>query len=169
MNIDTFSTTPRASSLRVKAPTEDAALRVPSDDDDGYYACHVSELREATIAAFQAEEDVEMPIPKGCAYKAFNPDTGLLAEYRELIKSTAKATWENGMCNELGRLFQGWKPNKITGTDTGRFIHPNDMPKGRKATYVRVVVAHRPQKTEENRVRLTVGGAKVDYPGPVTS
>ena len=43
------------------------------------------------------------------------------------------------------------------------------MPKGRKATYVRIVVAHRPQKTEENRVRLTVGGEKIDYPGPVTS
>mgnify|MGYP000683145821 FL=1 len=110
-----------------------------------------------------------MPIPKGYAYKAFNPDTGLLAEYRELIQSTAKAIWENGMCNELGRLFQGFKPNKIVGTDTGRFIHPNDMPKGRKATYVRVLVAHRPQKTEENRVRLTVGGDKVDYPGPVSS
>ena len=36
-------------------------------------------------------------------------------------------------------------------------------------TYVHIVVADRPRKTEERRVRMTVGGDKVDYPGEVST
>ena len=43
------------------------------------------------------------------------------------------------------------------------------MPKDRKATYVRVVSADRPRKVEQQRIRITVGGDKVDYPGAVTT
>ena len=168
MNIDSFRPTPRASSLRVTSKHGDPSLRVPSKS--GQYACNVSELQEATKAAFKTENNIQMPLPKGYAYKAFNPNTRLLAEYKELILSTDKVIWGNGMCNKLGRLFQGYKANQIVGTNTCRWIHPRDMPKGRKATYIRVVVAHPPQKVKEPfRVRLTVGGDKVDYPGPVTS
>ena len=43
------------------------------------------------------------------------------------------------------------------------------MPPDRKATYLLIVVADRPRKTETRRVRITVGGDKVDYPGEVTT
>ena len=72
------------------------------------------------------------------------------------------------MCHELGRLFQGYH-NEVKGTNTCRFIHPREMEPNRKATYVRVVVADRPRKTEPRRVRVTVGGDRVDYPGEVST
>ena len=43
------------------------------------------------------------------------------------------------------------------------------MPKDRKATYTRVLVANRPRKAETRRVRSTVSGDKVDYPGEVST
>ena len=49
------------------------------------------------------------------------------------------------------------------------FIHWSQLPAGRKATYLRVVADYRPQKADPYRVRWTVGGDKVDYPGAVTT
>lgn len=112
-------------------------------------------------------DDCYIPMPKGFAFKAVHPDTGELCEYRHLVKSSKGRNWELGMCRELGRLFQGYKETK--GTDTCRFIKKSDVPKDRNATYVRVVVADRPRKAEEERVRVTVGGDKVDYPGEVST
>ena len=79
--------------------------------------CNVNDLRTATQQAFKAEFQDRAPMPEGFAYKAFNPDTGLLAEYPELKRSSVGHIWENGMCNELGRLFQGYEPNGIVGTE----------------------------------------------------
>ena len=92
------------------------------------------------------------PLSRGHAYKAVNPDTGLLAEYRELLKSSKGDVWSNGMCNEIGRLFQGYEKNGIKGSNTCRWIHPSKMPDGREATYIRPVVADRPRKAEPERV-----------------
>lgn len=49
------------------------------------------------------------------------------------------------------------------------FIHHNELPTDRKATYLRVVADIRPHKEEKLRVRFTVDGDKVDYPGAVSS
>jgi hypothetical protein len=54
-------------------------------------------------------------------------------------------------------------------TDTLHFITYQDIPTDRKATYPRIVVADRPQKKLTKRVRVTVGGDKIDYPGKVTT
>jgi hypothetical protein len=43
------------------------------------------------------------------------------------------------------------------------------MPAGCKATYLRVVVADRPQKENPRRVCFTVGGDLIDYPGDVST
>ena len=48
------------------------------------------------------------------------------------------------MCNELGRLSQGFKSND--GTDTLEFILHKYKPKDRRTTYVRAVCNIRPQK-----------------------
>ena len=58
---------------------------------------------------------------------------------------------------------------RIKGTNTIFFIHPSKIPKGRKATYARFVCDYRPQKTEKERTRLTVGGNLIDYPGEVST
>ena len=67
------------------------------------------------------------------------------------------------MCNELGRLSQGYK--SIKGRDTIFFIHKNKIPKHKRVTYAQIVYAYRPHKTESYYVRLTAGGNLISYAG----
>jgi hypothetical protein len=55
------------------------------------------------------------------------------------------------------------------GTQTMWYIHHDQLPPGRRATYARCVASERPQKTEVKRVRLTAGGNLVNYPGKVNT
>ena len=107
-------------------------------------------------------------LAKQQANKAINPDTGELAEYPVLLKSTDGEHWEESCCEEVGRLAQGYPPN-IQGTDTMHFIQFSAVPTGRTATYLRLVVADRPTKSNPRRVRFTVGGDKVNYPGDAST
>jgi hypothetical protein len=78
--------------------------------------------------------------------------------------------WTKAMCKELGRLAQGWDGN--AGTDTIFFMSHNEIkniPKDRTVTYARIVVDYRPQKDDPNRVRITVGGNLINYPGELTT
>ena len=79
--------------------------------------------------------------------KAVNLDTSELAECKELLQCSTGEEWKTGFCNEIGRLFQGCKA--VKGTDTCRFVHRKDVPQGRTATHIRIVVADRPRKTEK--------------------
>ena len=49
------------------------------------------------------------------------------------------------------------------------FIHKHELLKGNKVTCSRIVCNIRPQKTKTHRVRLTVGGIKLSYKGPVSN
>jgi len=71
------------------------------------------------------------------------------------------------MVNEFGRLAQGIRD--IPGTETIFFIHKHQVPKHKKISYARIVCEIRPQKAEQERTRLTVGGDKLEYEGPVTT
>ncbi|MBV5280410.1 MAG: hypothetical protein J0651_03970, partial [Actinobacteria bacterium] len=62
---------------------------------------------------------------------------------------------------EIGRLFQGYKI--IKGTNTCYWIRKNDIPRGKRATYLRIVCAHRPEKENPFRLRWTVGGNLIEY------
>jgi hypothetical protein len=53
----------------------------------------------------------------------------------------------------------------VQGTNTITFIHHHEMPSDRQATYPRFVCSERPQKQEKNRMRMTVGGNLINYPG----
>lgn len=81
---------------------------------------------------------------------AFNPDTGKLAEYKELSQSSDGPIWIESACEEIGRLFQGYKT--IRGTNTCFFIRKREVPRGKRPTYLRIVCAHRPEK--DNPFRL---------------
>ena len=48
--------------------------------------------------------------------------------------------------------------------DAIEFIHKTEIPIGRKITYTNFVCNYRPLKFEPYRVRITVGGDKLDYP-----
>jgi hypothetical protein len=121
----------------------------------------------------QPPEDWHMP--PGFAATVTHPDTGAPAEYKHLIKSSQKEHWEIAtMCKEQGRLFQGYRCPKgehgTQGTDTScKFIRKQDLPPGKKPTYVRTVVDYREQKADPYRVRNTVGGNLIDFPGDVST
>ena len=100
---------------------------------------------------------------------AIHPDTGKLAEYPALLKSSDGKLWEESNCEEIGRLADGYLPNIPKGTKTLHFIRFTKIPKDRKATYLRIVVADRPMKSNPRRVRWTVGGDQVEYPGDVST
>ena len=100
-------------------------------------------------------------------YKAIHPDTGELVEYKQLIKSSEGYLWEECCAEEIGRLAQGYKC--VAGTDTIHFIKVQDIPSGRKPTYLRLVVADKPNKENPRRVRFTAGGDQIKYPGEVST
>ena len=109
--------------------------------------------------------------PTQSANAVMDPDTGKPLEYKQLINHPnqhLRQTWQQSSSNEFGRLAQG-VGGRITGTDTIRSIHHNDMPMNRQPTYARFVCEICPQKEEKERTRLTVGGNLIDYPDPVTT
>ena len=96
--------------------------------------------------------------------------TGKSLEYRDLMKMEKhRETWATSLANEIGRLAQGIR--EIKGTNTIQFVHKKEIPKNRwrDITYGRIVVAYRPQKSEPNRSRLTVGGDRINYPFDVST
>ena len=105
------------------------------------------------------------------ANKAINVDTGQPAEYRELLRSSEGPLWDRATAMEFGRLSDGCKTYKTTGTQAIKFIRFSDVPKDRikDITYVKLVVADRPFKVETKRVRATAGGDRINYPFDVSS
>jgi hypothetical protein len=98
------------------------------------------------------------------AYTVTDVATGQQLKYRQLLqRPDLKPIWERAFTNELGRLAQG--VCNIKGTDTIVFIHASEIPKERTVTYGRLVCDIRPQKAEQHRLRLTVGGDRINYPG----
>ena len=103
------------------------------------------------------------------AHAIIDPITGTSMEYRALITNpTTRDDWLHSAANEFGRCAQG-VGKCIKGTDTIPFIRHADVPSDRKVTYARFVCTLRPQKTEVQRTRLTVGGNLIDYPGDTST
>jgi hypothetical protein len=106
------------------------------------------------------------------AAAAIHCDTGQAVEYRQLLKSTDGPLWEARAVEEWARVAQGLPSAGIpvtAGTNSIRFISRNELPPGRTATYPHIVVADRPQKKQTKRVRITVVGDRIDYPGIVAT
>ena len=93
-------------------------------------------------------------------------ENGNVLEYRHLMKRPEeKQKWEGGMCRELGRLCN--RHRKIKGTNTMKFIAKHQVPQGRRITYMRIVCDHKPHKSDPIRVRLCVGGDRLEFDGPL--
>eukprot|EP00804_Cyclotella_cryptica_P012340 CCRYP_018199-RA/>CCRYP_018199-RA protein AED:0.46 eAED:0.46 QI:0/-1/0/1/-1/1/1/0/101 len=58
-------------------------------------------------------------------------------------------------------------PRTVKGTNTIVFIAHNEIPPQRRkdVTYGRIVANYRPEKDDPYRIRLTVGGNRITYPG----
>jgi hypothetical protein len=85
-------------------------------------------------------------------------------QYKDLMKDPELGPlFEIGLSNELGRICQGIRD--IAGTNTAFFGDLASIPKDRKITNNKLVCDFKPHKTEKDRVRLTVGGDRLDYNG----
>ena len=49
------------------------------------------------------------------------------------------------------------------------FIHARNTPRSRKTTYLNIVANVCPQKEDPHRICFTVGGDRLDYPGPTAT
>jgi hypothetical protein len=102
------------------------------------------------------------------ANAVIHPVTGNEMEYSALMKDPRlQPLWKRVFGNECGRLFKGIRD--IPGTDTCFFIELKNIPKERKITYGNIVCDYKPHKKEKERVRLTVGGDRLDYSGDVAT
>ena len=74
----------------------------------------------------------------------------------------SETKWFPALSNEWGRLAQG-NDSGVESTNTIEFISYSEVPADRKVTYVSFVCDHRPLKDEQWRIRLVVGGDKLEY------
>ena len=95
-------------------------------------------------------------------------ETGAGLEYRHLKIDGDSKLWLASASKEIGRLAQGSAAVKA-GTNTIHFIHARKKPRGRKTTYLNIVENIRPQKEDSYRIRFTIGGDRLDYPGPTAT
>jgi hypothetical protein len=102
------------------------------------------------------------------ANAVIHPVTGKEMEYSALMKDPRlQPLWTRGFGNECGRLFQGIRD--IPGTDTCFFVEFKDIPNDRMISYGKIVCDYNTHKKEKERVRLTVGGDRLDYSGAVAT
>ncbi len=88
-----------------------------------------------------------------------------MLEYRDLLKTAERDKWYDGCSKEFARLCNGRKKDNTKATNSIRFKRPSELPKGKKATYLRICANYRPQKEDPYRIRFTVGGNLVNYRG----
>ena len=101
------------------------------------------------------------------AGKMYHPVTGKVENIDSLLRGPDALKWYKSLTNEWGRCTQGVKKSRpvseqISGNNTMVFILPHQVPAGRKVTYANFVCTMRPTKTEPWRIRMTVGGDKLD-------
>ena len=101
-------------------------------------------------------------------HHVFNAKTGERETMDTLLNGIHGVDWTQSLTNECDRLGDG-RLGKVKGTNTIQFIPKESVPAGGKVTYGNFVCDHRPLKTEPLRVRLTVGGDKLDYPYEASS
>lgn len=100
---------------------------------------------------------------------AINPDTNQPAEYLELSQCSEGKAWIQSQSEEFGRLMKGNGTTILHGTDTMRFIGRHELPPNTKPTYMKIVVADRPEKPNPKRVRNTIGGNLIHYDGDTST
>ncbi len=97
-------------------------------------------------------------------------ETGEYLNYGQLIRDPKhRETWEQSAANEFGRLAQGLKDGRVTGTNTIYFIHKDKVPNERRkdVTYGSFSCDMKPNKEGKYCTRLTAGGDRINYPDDV--
>ena len=99
--------------------------------------------------------------PKFQANHIFD-DNGVKQTIDKLLKGKDQKIWWKALGNEFGRLAQGIG-DRVISNDTLDFICKSEVPANKKVTYGNFVCDYRPLKSEPYRVRLTVGGDRLEY------
>jgi hypothetical protein len=143
-------------------------MRIRSHFSNGYG-------RAVAILEYQGgKADAFIPDQQDYKYRAcavIDEETGKLMEYRDLLKDPKhRETWSRAAANEHGRLFNRVGKNadgtqRVKGTNACHWILKSQVPKGKRVTYARTVVAVRPKKEGINRVRIRVEGNLLEYLG----
>ena len=89
-------------------------------------------------------------------------ENGKKETVESLMNGKDKDIWNKSMSMELGRLSQG-NIHNVNATDTLDFISKDKIPKGQAITYASFRCDYRPLKSEKHRIRLVVGGDKLNY------
>jgi hypothetical protein len=104
-----------------------------------------------------------------------HPTTGeIISSYKRLMNDPATAeVWQRAFGKDFGGMAQGDLKTGQKGTDSV-FVMTHkeiDIAKaaGHKWTYARVVVDHRPQKEDPNRIRIAVGRNLITYKGSTST
>ena len=97
-----------------------------------------------------------------------------MANIDKLISVPDKDIWTTYLSNELGRCAQGVGKHRplhqqVSGTNTIFFIPQSQVPFGEKVTYANFITDIRPLKDETHRVRMTVGGDRLDFEDDTSS
>ncbi len=101
------------------------------------------------------------------AQAIFDKESGQMLKYRKLITHPKyRKAWTHSSANECGCLAQG-VGSQIEGTNTIFFVRKKDIPadQRRDVTYGKFVCEYKPNQTEQEQTRFTVGGDKINYPG----
>ena len=101
---------------------------------------------------------------------------GQTLEYRQLRQHPDfHKVWNESYSNELGWLCQGIDTSpdgtvkRVKGNDTFFLIRFKDIPADRRKeiTYTKVVCKVRPENSDPNRTRITIGGNRITFLGDV--
>jgi hypothetical protein len=97
----------------------------------------------------------------------FNPTTGPAETIETLLSGPGALVWTTSLANEWGRSTRGISTNRtakttIKGDHAMVFIKPHQVPHGRKVTYANFVCSMRPGKSEVYRIRMTIGGDRLE-------
>ena len=122
---------------------------------------HGTRYRSFAVQHLQSSSDKEKVKSQMAMNHIFN-DQGKKMSMDKLLAGKDSSTWWTSLGNELGRLAQGIG-NRVVGTNTIDFIKRSDVPTNKKVTYANFICDERPLKDEKFRVRITVGGDKLDY------
>jgi hypothetical protein len=104
-----------------------------------------------------------------------HPTTGkIISSYKHLMNDPATTkVWQTALGKDFGGMAQEDLKTGQKGTNSVFVMMHNKidiaMAAGHKWTYVRIVVDHRPQKGDPNRIRIAVGGNLITYKGSTST
>ena len=98
-----------------------------------------------------------------------NEVTSQSMDMSELLQGPNKSICRTSLDSNLDRLTQCVGTRMPLCTNTVFYVPKSSVPTDRKVTYARMVATILPHKTEVNRVRVTVGGNILYYPGATTT